>query len=116
MSSKGDNRVLRKFFTYSYTSIIPNIDVYQVDELEVQLISSTFCPFQPDDIEECMKSCKHENVYHAIAKLKNSNYIYLKGHVQFDSDHFDVFISKKLKNLLPYISSSLLSPRLTSPS
>ena len=113
MSSKGD-RVLRKFFKYSLTSIIPNIDIYHVDESDVHLISSTFCPFGLEDIEICMKSCKHENVYHAIAKLKNSNYIYLKGHIQFDSDHFDLFISQSLKNLLPYVGFTLLSPRLTS--
>ena len=113
MSSK-DNRVLRKFFKYYSISLVPNIDVYQVDTLNLQLIGSMICPFELDDIEKCMKSCKHENVYHAIAKLKNSNFIYLKGHIQFDSDHFDIFISQNLKDLIPYVGSSLLSPRLTS--
>lgn len=115
MSSK-DNRVLRKFFKYSSLSILPNIDIYHVDTSNLQLISSNFCPFQLEDIEDCMKSCKHENVYHAIAKLKNSNFIYLTGHIQFDSDHFDIFVSQNLKDLLPYVGTTLLSTRLTSSS
>jgi hypothetical protein len=108
MTSKG-NRVLRKFFDYTSLTLVPNIDVYMITTTGTQLMSYSALPFQLDDVKKSMKSSKHNSVYHVVLQLKNSNYIYLTGHIKFDSDHFDIYISPSLRRLLPRIHPSLLS-------
>ena len=107
MSSK-DNRVLRKFFDYTSMSILPNIDVYTIQNSDINLTQDIASPFQFNDVEICMKSSKHNNIYHAILKLKNSTFIYLKGHIQFDSDQFELYIAPSIKELIPFMHRSLL--------
>ena len=77
MTSKG-NRVLRKFFEYISLSVVPNIDVYMVTTTGIQLMSYSTLPFQLEDVKRSMKS-------YAVLQLKNSNYIYLTGHVPQDA-------------------------------
>lgn len=107
MSSK-DNRVLRKFFDYISLSIHPNIDVYTVRNTDTILGNYTPTTFHVNDVETCMKSHKSNGVYYAVLKLKNSTYMYLTGHVTFNSDHFELYIASSLKELLPFIHISLL--------
>jgi hypothetical protein len=96
-----------KFFDYIDTTVFPNIRLYNYNDNNTIIESPSIIPFTQECIHEYIWGYKYMKKYYSLLKLKNSNYVYIKGHIDFDSDEFKIYMGNSLSTIISYMSESI---------